>query len=185
MPCSSGKKKGRMKKAQELLRTLKPITAEEQRRLDEISRRAPVVGNGYGNGDGYGASDPLAAARPRVAMENDENDDGNDALFSLANNAFNDALNDSLRRLLAIYLFEQDVMDEAKKIAERPEEYAQVLAIMWTETKLDLRAQYEKMALETLEGIARLQRLDFDRVDEFADVRSFDRRTLRARHGVD
>jgi hypothetical protein len=166
-----------MKKAQELLRTLKPITTEEQRRLDEISRRAPVVSHRH-------ASDPLAAARPEVAMENDGNDDGNDALFNLANNAFNDALNDSLRRLLAIYLFEQDVMDEAKKIAERPEEYAQVLAIMWTETKLDLRAQYEKMALETLEGIARLQRLDFNRVDEFADVRSFDRRTLRARHGL-
>lgn len=87
-----------------------------------------------------------------------------------------------LHRLLAIYLFEQDVMDEAKSIAERPEEYAQVLAIMWTETKLDLRAKYEEMALETLEGMERLHRLAFDRVDEFAKVRRSDRRTLRARH---
>jgi hypothetical protein len=88
-----------------------------------------------------------------------------------------------LHRLLAIYLFEQDVMEEAKLIAERPEEYAQVLAIMWTETKLDLREKYEVMALETLEGMARLHRLDFERVDEFANVRHADRRTLRARHG--
>lgn len=89
-----------------------------------------------------------------------------------------------LHRLLAIYLFEQHVMDEAKMIAERPEEYAQVLAIMWTETRLDLRAKYEEMAIETLEGMLRLQRLDFDRVDEFAAVRRGDRRTLRARHGI-
>lgn len=86
-------------------------------------------------------------------------------------------------QLLAIYYFEQDVMDEAKKIAERPEEYAQVLAIMWTETKLDLRTKYEDMAIETIAGMRRLYALQLDRADEYAEVRRDDKRTLRARHG--
>lgn len=92
---------------------------------------------------------------------------------------------DHLDHYLAMYLFEQEVMEEVKRVAERPEEYAQVLAIMWTDTKRKLAVQCQEAAFDMIEGMFRLQRLGFDRVEEYGAVRKRDRRTARARHGLE
>ena len=69
-----------------------------------------------------------------------------------------------LEHFLAMYLFEQEVMEEARKVAEGPEAYARVLAIMWCETKTGLRDECERRALDVIDGMRRLEVLGFDRV---------------------
>lgn len=116
-------------------------------------------GMGYGNGDGCASEDA-------------------ESTFVLWNSQQVSV------RLLAIFYFEQLVMDDAKRIAERPEEYAQVLAIMWNETKLGVRRRCEQLAIDTIDGMARLHRLGFERVEEYGKLRASDRRPLRQRHGL-